>query len=187
MTTWGGRPAGRRKPTHPETALQAAIVSFHGAAVDQRHAVLFSVPNGDLKDAQTVMRVAGITAEQRELLPEGQCLRPFGQGVLAGVSDLILLLPGGRLVLIEVKVPRVTAPAMPLFPKAKKAVVHEAGRQSKSQKRFEAGAILLGHEYRIIRGVEEYADLLEAQGVPLRCRPWGPGVSAPRQPAAFKP
>lgn len=168
----------------PEDSLQAAIVQFHAHAVDQRHAVLFGVPNGEKRDPVTAARLTGMTGVVREQLPESVCLMPAGLGVLPGVSDLVLLLAGGRVVLIEVKIPK-EVEALPLFPGSKPRVVRDAGVLSKVQKRFRTGAEQLGHVYRVIRTVEAYADLLEEFGVMLRCRPWGPGVKAPRPPVGF--
>lgn len=184
------RPAAvRRKPAHPEDDLQGDIVAFHGAAVAQSDAVLFAVPNGEKRDALTAARLTGLRAGLRDLLPDAQCLQPFGLGVLEGASDLVLLTRFATpAVLIEVKIPRIVRPPalLPLFGGAKgKPIVHEAGRQTRGQKRFQAGVEQLGVPYRLLRSVEAYADLLEELGVPLRCRPWGPGVVSPRPPVGF--
>lgn len=175
----------KKAPSRPEDALQVEIIQFHAHAVDQRHCVAFACPNGEKRDSVTAARLTGMSGQVRALLPESVCLLPAGLGVLPGACDIILLLSSGRTVLVEVKIPKTMEP-LPLFPGSKPTVLHEAGRQSSVQKRFQAGAVLLGHCYRIIRSVEAYADLLEEFGVPLRCRPWGPGVAAPRPPAAFK-
>ena len=43
------------------------------------------------------------------------------------------------------------------------------------------GIEAMGHRYRVVRYLGEYAELLVALGVPLhRPMPWGPGVTAPR-------
>lgn len=177
---------------HPEDDLQQAIVAFHAAAVSQVHAVLYAVPNGEKRDPITAARLSGINAAARDQLPDDMALMPAGLGLLSGVADLHLLLSAARLVLIEVKVPEiVAAPAtLPLFGKTtkrpRKEVLHRAGVQSKTQRRFQAGVTALGHAYHIIRSVEAYADLLEACGVPLRCRPWGPGVNSARLPVSMR-
>ena len=71
---------------------------------------VFAVPNGGSRNAR-----------------EAHNLRL--QGVMPGVSDLVVLLPEGRTVFIELKNP------------------NGKGRQSPAQKDFEARAGLLGHEY----------------------------------------
>ena len=86
--------------------------------------------------------------------------------------------------LIELKIPQ-EVEVLPLFAGTKPRVVRDAGTLSKVQKRFRTGAEQLGHVYRVVRTVEEYADLLEEFGVKLRCRPWGPGVKMPRPPVGF--
>ncbi len=183
----------RSSRSHPEDDLQQAVVSFHASAVRQADAVLYAVPNGEKRDPVTAARLSGLSAAAREDLDDAVCLMPAGLGVLPGVADLHVLIAGGRLLLVELKIAEVrAAPAsLPLFAAGgrsrKPAVLHRAGSQSKSQKRFEAGAAALGHTYRVIRSVEGYADLLEEFGVRLRCRPWGPGVASPRPPIGFKP
>ncbi len=181
------RPAfntGRSKPSRPEDALQAQLVQYHAHAVDQRHAVLFAVPNGEKRDPGTAARLTGMSGVVRAALPDSVCLLPAGLGVLPGTADLVLLLSRGRVLLIEVKIPKIVEP-LPLFPDKKARVVHDAGVLSKVQKRFRTGVEALDHAYRVIRTPEAYADLLEEFGVPLRCRPWGPGVARPRPPVSF--
>ena len=189
MTGFRIRSSQTRRP-HPEDDLQQAIVAFHAVAVRQQHAILYAVPNGEKRDPITASRLTGMSAAARDQLDETRSLMPAGLGVLPGVADLALLLPAGRLVLVEVKTPEVVAPpaTLPLFNPGKKqpkVVLHRAGVQSTAQKRFQAGVEVLGHAYQVVRSVEAYADLLEACGVPLRCRPWGPGVKAPRPPRGF--
>lgn len=173
----------KAKPSRAEDTLQHELVEFHAHAVDQRHCILFAVPNGEVRDKVTAARLTGMSAIVRALLPDSTCLLPAGQGVLPGTCDLVLLLAEGRVVLVEVKRPKVVE-ALPLFP-GKTQVVNDAGVLSKVQKRFRRGAVGLGHCYRVVHSLEEYADLLEEFAVPLRCRPWGPGVARPRPPVAL--
>lgn len=62
-------------------------------------------------------------------------------------------------------------------------MLHRAGSLSEVQVRFRDGVLALGHEHRVIRDVEAYADLLDKKGVPLRSR--GLGVRSLRQPVAL--
>ena len=57
-------------------------------------------------------------------------------GSVAGVSDFVLLLPGGRVHLIELKRP--------------------GGTQSEEQRRFEAAASAMGHTYDLINSLEDF-------------------------------
>lgn len=60
-------------------------------------------------------------------------------GVLQGVSDLVVILPN-KVLFIELKT--------------------ERGKQSKSQKEFEAKITSLGYEYLIIRSLEDFKELI---------------------------
>lgn len=173
-----GNPFGAIVDANPEDTLQHELVAFHASAVPQDEAILFAVPNGEKRDPITAARLSGISAANRDLMPEDQALRPAGQGVLPGVSDLIVLLKGGRTLLVEVKIPVITVPPswVKLAAGAVRTVLHKAGVLSKAQRRFREGASKLGHEYWVVRTLEDYADLLERFGVRLRCRPAGPGI-----------
>jgi len=61
-------------------------------------------------------------------------------GVVAGVSDLILLAPNGTTYLIELK--------------------DNTGKQSDHQKAFQQQAESLNHKYVVIRSLSEFQDLL---------------------------
>ncbi len=74
--------------------------------------LVFSVPNGQ---RLSLRRAALAKAE----------------GLLRGVSDLVVVLPAGRVVFAELKSP------------------NGKGRQSPAQKSFQARVELLGHEYRL--------------------------------------
>jgi hypothetical protein len=58
-------------------------------------------------------------------------------GVVSGVSDLICILPG-KVVFIELKL--------------------EKGKQSETQRSFEKAVIALGHEYIILRNLEDFIE-----------------------------
>lgn len=70
-------------------------------------------------------------------------------GVRAGASDTILILPQGRTVWLEFK--------RPDDPSGK-------GRQSLSQKLFEADLKALGHEYAVVASTDEFIALLKRVG-----------------------
>lgn len=82
---------------------------------------IFAVPNGGTRNPM-----------------EAQSLK--ASGVRAGVADLILLLPGGRAVFIELKT--------------------DIGKQSEHQKGFEGIVNKLGFEYYLCRNLEEFKKLV---------------------------
>ena len=93
---------------HGESRFQACVVRFFlflGYMV-------FSVPNGTrLKPTQALIAKA--------------------EGLMAGVSDLVIMLPKGQIVFAELKNP------------------NGSGRQSEAQKEFERVCRSLGFEYKI--------------------------------------
>jgi hypothetical protein len=86
---------------------------------EQKH-LIFSVPN----DGKNMM-------EQ---------MRKKATGLLAGVSDLIVIQPN-RIIFIEVKT--------------------ERGVQSESQKQFENDVKALGFEYYLVRSLNEFKNLVQ--------------------------
>lgn len=70
-------------------------------------------------------------------------------GLVSGVSDLILLLPSGKAVFIELK-----RPDKDLF--GNKQV---KGKQSQSQKDFESAVVELGFRYELIYSLDEFVEL----------------------------
>lgn len=150
----------RRKQTkrHWERPVQKGIVDFHRLAVaNPLEAILFAVPNGELRDAVTAAILSGRPKRHPDMPPEtdAELMTPYGQGQLPGAPDLVLALAGGKLVFIETKIPKI-------------AGLHEAGRQSREQKVFQRAVEALGHEYRLLHGPEEYETLLREKGVRLR-------------------
>ena len=170
--TVGSTPPARRKPAgHPEDDLQGTLIQYFALAVHPKDAILFAIPNGEKRDAAVAARLSGLSAKQRDLLDEDAALRPAGQGVLPGASDLVLLLPGPRTVLIEVKIPEILAPGSGMMlagGRLPKEVLHEAGRLSKAQKRFRMGVERLDQDYRVVRSLEDFVALLRSLGVPAR-------------------
>ncbi len=141
-----------------EEILQAALVLYFATVVPAGAAILFAVPNGEYRDPQTAVKLAGRAID--DLAPDDVYLVPAGQGVLSGATDLVLLLSKARVVLIEVKAPKVAATA---FSPAK-----DAGRLSKSQRIFQAAATALGHHHVVIDSVDEFDRLLRDVGLRLR-------------------
>ena len=82
--------------------------------------LIFSVPNGG----------------SRHIL-EAKTLKATGQ--MAGVSDLIILMPNAKTIFVEVKV--------------------EKGVQSDKQKDFENVVTALGFEYYLIRSLEQFKNI----------------------------
>jgi hypothetical protein len=124
-----------------EEYFQRQIVDFHNRAVSEQHAILFAVPNGGKRSP-------------------AQGARLKKMGVLAGVSDLILITQGAT-DFIEVKL-------------RKSWLVKSDTTQSDSQKRFEERLTALGGRYWVVRSLEEYVEILDRRGVPLRFRPVAP-------------
>lgn len=160
MIAPGGSPTSapyRRKPVQWERRLQKAIVQFHATClVNPLDAILFAVPNGELRDPAT----AGMLSGRRRKIPglpklsDAELMRPAGLGVLPGVNDLVLLLRLAEVMLLEVKVPE--------------NEMHAAGRSSDEQKAYRRAVTALGHNYRLLESVEDYQRVLVEKQVPLR-------------------
>ena len=99
-------PQKRKTIKHDEDNLQTAIVDWFGLQYPEFIGMLFAVANGGRRDAR-----------------EGARLKK--QGVRAGVSDLILLVPRPQVLLLEVKV--------------------KGGKLSDAQKLWLTAAAELGH------------------------------------------
>lgn len=102
--------------THPEHQIQQAIHRF----LTIEHVFHFAVPNGEKRDVR-------VGARLKE------------EGVLPGVSDLVLILPG-RVVFAEIKT--------------------VAGRLSPAQKAFREAVQGLGHPYVVWRSLDDCIDFL---------------------------
>ena len=97
---------------HDEHLIQKSIVDF----LRLNRIEVFAIPNGGRRDAVT-----------------GAMLK--AEGVTEGVSDLIILLPNGKTVFVEVKTKK--------------------GKQSESQIEFQKRVEKLGFEYFVWRSVED--------------------------------
>lgn len=151
--------APKRRRTKHEQTLQASIVAFHALAViDPCQAILFAVPNGESRDAVTAGILAGRKprSDSAHQVTDADLLRPRGQGVLEGATDLILLTAGPRTDLIEVKV------------EASELTGVKRTYLKPAQKRFREAAVGLGHHHHVIRSPEEYEAILRALRVRLR-------------------
>lgn len=98
-----------------EARLQQSIFVHHWNNYPQERGLLFQVYNG------AVNRIQG--AQLRS------------QGMVAGVSDMVYLKPGGRPVLMELK--------------------NETGRQSLKQKKWQDIVTKAGYSYHLVRSLEE--------------------------------
>lgn len=110
----------RSKPRHEEHNLQTACVNWFRYQYPTFSKMLIAVPNGGRRDAIT-----------------GAMLK--AEGVLAGVADLILLIPNRRYhsLLIELKT--------------------KSGTQSKAQKEWQQEVERLGYsKYILVRSIEEF-------------------------------
>ena len=151
----------RKAPRHPEDDLQKSIVRFTAAAVDPAHMLLMAIPNGGQRNPKEAARMTGVSTGQRDKMSDNDALRPAGLGVLPGASDLLILLPGGQSVLVEIKTEAKPGNAMG-------AKAQTAGVLSKAQRRFRAGSEHLGHDYRVVRSLAEWHALLVEKAVPMR-------------------
>lgn len=106
-----------------ESKLQKACVKWFRMQYPAYKMLLFHVPNGGYRTATT--------ARNMKL-----------EGVVAGVADLILLVPSNEYhgLCIEMKTSK--------------------GRQSPKQRVFESAVSRMGYEYQIIRSLEDFMKLV---------------------------
>jgi hypothetical protein len=104
-----------------ESKLQQEIFNFYQnnycLKFHNPRGMIFSIPNGGTRN-----KLEAITMK--------------ATGLLAGASDLIVILPNGKLSFIELKT--------------------DTGKQSDKQIDFENRVNALGFEYKIIRSLEEF-------------------------------
>lgn len=110
----------------PEQQIQQACVFYLGILRRIGKLSYFHCPNGGYRSAI-----------------EGRVFKSLG--VIPGIPDLIILLPKGRIIFIEVK--------------------SEKGRISENQKMFHVELERLGHAVYIIRGVDDLKEILTGYGV----------------------
>ena len=107
---------------HQESTLQAACVRWF--RYQYSNLVIYAVPNGGSRNVREAQRLKA-------------------EGVLAGVADLVVLLPQGKSLYIEMKV--------------------KGNRQTNNQKDFQKKAIALGHNYAVCYTFEEFQQIIENQ------------------------
>lgn len=109
----------------PEHRLQCACVRWFRCQYPQLSSLLFAVPNGGRRDPVTGARLKA-------------------EGVVAGVSDLILFLPSDKhhALCIEMKTPK--------------------GRQSSSQREWQQQVERYGYRYEVIRDFLEFEKLVKS-------------------------
>ena len=121
------RPVERRRDGNAEARIQAAIVEYVRTVAPQ--IVIFHVPNGGLRARSEAARLKWV-------------------GTLAGVLDLVLLLPGGRVRFWEIKT--------------------SVGRLSADQREFIARLEALGHSWATVRTIDDARIQLARLGVETR-------------------
>ena len=120
-------PAARRRDGNGEARRQASIVDFVRWVAPQ--VVIFAVPNGGLRSKSEAARLKW-------------------QGVLAGVLDLVLVLPDARVAFWETKTP--------------------AGRISAAQHAFIDQLDRRGHSWALVRSIDDARRELAALGIETR-------------------
>lgn len=109
---------------HRESDLQRACVSWFRLSYPKYARLFFAVPNGGFRNSR-------------------EALRMKEEGVLPGVSDLVILVPNSHFhaLCIEMKT--------------------ERGRLSKNQIIFRDNAERLGYRYAVCRSLEEFCTVVE--------------------------
>ncbi len=113
------QPKGRKPIGHEEHNIQVGCVTWFRLTYPQWSRLLFAVPNGGRRDAKA-----------------GKMLK--AEGVVAGVADLLLLLPNGKYhgLCIEMKTSK--------------------GAQSQSQKQWQKEVEEAGYLYLVVRNIEDF-------------------------------
>ena len=104
-----------------ESILQTACVKWF--RLQYPDLIIYAVPNGGSRNVREAQRLKA-------------------EGVLAGVADLVVLLPQGKSLYIEMKV--------------------KGNRQTDNQKAFQGKAITLGHPYTVCYSFEEFKNAVES-------------------------
>ena len=113
--------APRRKPRDEEHRIQCACVKWFNLQYPEYRGLLFAVPNGGARSKATAGKLKA-------------------EGVVAGVADLILLVPSGAFhgLCIEMKTPK--------------------GRQSDVQVEWMHLVWEMGYDYALCRSLEEFIE-----------------------------
>jgi hypothetical protein len=108
-----------------ESKIQQEIVNWYNNTYclkfHEPRGLIFAVPNGGTRN-----KLEAITLK--------------ATGMLAGVSDLIVILPNGKLIFVEIKT--------------------DKSKQSEKQIEFEHRVKALGYEYCIIRSLDEFKKII---------------------------
>lgn len=117
-----------------ESYTQQACVAWFNAQYPSLSGLLFAVPN----DCRRTMRTVVTRTGYKTVCVGGQ--RKKAEGMVAGVSDLILLVPRGGFgaLCVELKT--------------------KIGKQSESQKEWQRKAEMAGNKYIICRDVETFSE-----------------------------
>lgn len=122
----------RRKNRKIESGLQRACVGWFRLQYVKYKKLLFSIPNGAMLQGTELQRQ--IQGKQLKL-----------EGLVAGVADLFLCLPGvdgSYGLFIEMKT--------------------EDGRQTDSQKEFEAAVKAVGYRYELCRSFDQFRNIIKS-------------------------
>ena len=117
-----------------ESYTQQACVAWFNAQYPSLSGLLFAVPN----DGRRTMKMVRTSTGYKTVCVGGS--RKKAEGLVAGVSDLILLVPRGGFgsLCIELKT--------------------SVGRQSSTQKEWQRKAEMAGNKYIICRNVESFSE-----------------------------
>lgn len=117
-----------------ESYTQQACVAWFNAQYPSLSGLLFAVPNDGSRTMRTIVTRTGY----KTVCVGGQ--RKKAEGMVAGVSDLILLVPRGGFgaLCVELKT--------------------HTGKQSESQKEWQRKAEMAGNKYIICRDVETFSE-----------------------------
>lgn len=119
-----------------EHNIQAACVRWFNLQWPEYRGLLFAVPNGGARSKATAGKLKA-------------------EGVVAGVSDLILLVPRTRArITFEGKVVTVIKHAICIEMKT------EIGIQSPKQKEWQARVEKMGYEYAVCRSLDEFMNTI---------------------------
>ena len=111
--------APNKKKAHPERDLQIACVKWF--RLTQKDKLIFAVANGGTRNVR-----------------EATFLK--AQGVLAGVADLVILIPYGRCIFIELK--------------------SEKGKQSLHQYAFVDVCKKMGFQYKVVNSFDNFIEVV---------------------------
>lgn len=107
---------------HQESSLQTACVRWFRCQYP--NLIIYAVPNGGSRNVREAQRLKA-------------------EGVLAGVADLVVMLPKGKSLYIEMKV--------------------KGNRQTDNQKEFQKKAITLGYIYAVCYTFEEFCSIINKE------------------------